>query len=155
MTAPTADPFQLKRFEDAQKGSYPQALSELRAGAKRSHWMWFIFPEIRGLGWSGTSIYFAIRSREEARAYLDHPVLGARLRECCEALLRLADNDPTRILGSPDDLKLCSSMTLFAEVEDADNLFEQVLAKFYGGQADARTLKLLGGRKRPRRYPER
>lgn len=143
--SPTRDPFQLKRFVDAQEGIYPQALAELRAGAKHSHWMWFVFPQIDGLGSSGTARFYAIKSRDEAQAYLDHPVLGPRLRECCEALLQLADDNPTRILGYPDDLKLRSSMTLFAAVAGDDPLFEQVLAKFYGGQADGRTLELLGG----------
>lgn len=145
MSQPTDDPFRLQRFVDAQEAVYPQALSELRAGAKRSHWMWFIFPQIDGLGSSPAARYYAIRSRDEARAYLDHPRLGARLRECCEALLELEDSDPTRVLGYPDDLKLRSAMTLFAAVPGEDPRFDQVLAKFHDGQADPRTMELIGG----------
>ncbi len=144
MTSPTDDPFQLRRFEMAQEGLYPQALSELRAGEKRSHWMWFIFPQIDGLGSSHNARLYAIKSREEAEAYLRHPILGARLHDCCEALLGLASDDATRILGQPDDLKLRSSMTLFAAVAGPDSIFEQVLEKFYEGKTDARTVELLG-----------
>jgi uncharacterized protein (DUF1810 family) len=140
----TEDSFQLKRFLDAQEGVYPQAFAELRAGSKQSHWMWFIFPQIDGLGSSGTARFYAIKSRDEAQAYLEHPVLGSRLRECCEALLQVPDNNATRILGCPDDLKLRSSMTLFAAVAGNDPVFHKILAKFYGGLQDARTLELLG-----------
>jgi uncharacterized protein (DUF1810 family) len=105
--------------------------------------MWFIFPQIDGLGSSGTARFYAIKSRDEAKAYLEDPVLGSRLRECCEALLQVPDNNVTRILGCPDDLKLRSSMTLFAAVAGDDPVFRKVLAKFYGGLPDARTLELL------------
>ncbi len=144
MNSPRADPFQLRRFETAQEGVYRQALSELHAGRKRSHWMWFVFPQVDGLGSSPTARNYAIKGRDEAEAYLMHPVLGARLNECCEALLQLEDDDATRVLGQPDDLKLRSSMTLFAAVTSPGSVFEQVLAKFYGGEPDPRTVALLG-----------
>jgi uncharacterized protein (DUF1810 family) len=145
MTSPTDDPFQLRRFEIAQETVYPQALSELRAGEKRSHWMWFVFPQLDGLGSSRTARTYAIKSRDEAKAYLVHPVLGARLKECCDAILQVNGRNVSQILGYPDDLKLRSSMTLFSAVAADDRIFEEVLAKFFGGKADQRTLDLLGG----------
>ena len=133
----------LQRFLDAQDGVYEQALAELRAGRKRSHWMWFVFPQIAGLGHSSTAAYYAIADLAEARAYLAHPLLGARLAECAEALLGVTGRTAHEILGSPDDLKLRSSMTLFAQVAGPDSVFRRVLERYYGGEADARTLDLL------------
>ncbi|MDJ0365570.1 DUF1810 domain-containing protein [Hymenobacter sp. H14-R3] len=134
----------LQRFLDAQATAYPQALTEMEAGRKRSHWMWFIFPQIQGLGFSSTSQYYAIRDRAEAVAYAEHPVLGGRLMEISTALLGLAGSDANRIFGDPDDLKLKSSMTLFAALPSASPVFEAVLAKFFQGGRDAKTLRLLG-----------
>jgi uncharacterized protein (DUF1810 family) len=133
----------LQRFLDAQDGVYEQALAELRAGRKRTHWMWFVFPQIAGLGHSSTAAYYAIADLAEARAYLAHPLLGARLAECAEALLGVTGRTAHEILGSPDDLKLRSSMTLFAQVAGPDSVFRRVLERCYGGEADARTLDLL------------
>ncbi len=133
----------LQRFLDAQDGVYEQALAELRAGRKRTHWMWFVFPQIAGLGHSSTAVYYAIADLAEARAYLAHPLLGARLAECAEALLGVTGRTAHEILGSPDDLKLRSSMTLFAQVAGPDSVFRRVLERYYGGEADARTLDLL------------
>lgn len=134
----------LQRFIDAQQSSYAAALSEMRAGCKRSHWMWYIFPQLQGLGYSETARFYAIRDRAEAAAYLAHPVLGPRLLEICRALLALESSDATRLMGSPDDVKLRSSMTLFAALEDTNPVFQRVLDKFFGGQQDQRTLQLLG-----------
>ena len=133
----------LQRFLDAQDGVYATALAELRAGRKRSHWMWFVFPQIAGLGHSSTAAYYAIADLAEARAYLAHPLLGARLAECAEALLGVTGRTAHEIFGSPDDLKLRSSMTLFAQVAGPDSVFRRVLERYYGGEADARTLDLL------------
>lgn len=134
----------LKRFTDAQQSAYPSALSEIKNGRKRSHWMWFIFPQIQGLGFSETSRYYAIKDLNEARAYLDHPVLGSRLIEISNELLKLAGNNATEIFGNPDDMKLRSSMTLFASVPGADPVFRSVLNKFFGGEKDNKTLQLTG-----------
>lgn len=134
----------LTRFTDAQATAYPQALAEIQAGHKRSHWMWFIFPQIQGLGFSSTPKHYAIKDLTEAATYAGHPVLGARLVEISTALLALASNDANRIFGDPDDLKLKSSMTLFAAVPGANPVFEAVLAKFFCGSRDAKTLQLLG-----------
>ncbi|AII53704.1 DUF1810 domain-containing protein [Hymenobacter sp. APR13] len=136
-------PPNLQRFLDAQQRDYATALSEIRAGRKRSHWMWYIFPQVQGLGYSETARFYAIQNRQEAEAYLQHPVLGPRLREISAALLTLADTDATHIMGSPDDLKLRSSMTLFAALEGADPVFQRVLDKFFGGEPDKKTLQLL------------
>ena len=134
----------LQRFLDAQATDYSQALTELRAGRKRSHWMWYIFPQIHGLGFSSISQHYAIQDASEAAAYVQHPVLGARLVEIAQALLGLAVSNATSIMGSPDDLKLRSSMTLFGAVPGASPVFQQVLDKFFGGAPDAKTLQLLG-----------
>jgi uncharacterized protein (DUF1810 family) len=134
----------LSRFINAQEKDYATALSEIQSGKKRSHWMWYIFPQIAGLGLSETSKFYALKDQAEAQAYLDHPVLGQRLIEISKALLILDDDHATRILGSPDDLKLKSSMTLFAALPCADPVFTQVLRKFYNGIADWMTLQLLG-----------
>ncbi len=144
----TTDPHDLKRFIDAQEGVYETALAELTNGQKRSHWMWFIFPQIDGLGMSETSKFFAIKSIEEARQYLAHPLLGSDLKECTQALLRVEGRSALQIFGSPDDLKLNSSMTLFASVSSGDSLFQQVLDKYYHGEKDTRTLEILEQLKR-------
>ncbi len=127
------DPFELARFEAAQAGIWPQALAELRAGAKRGHWMWFIFPQIAGLGTSAMARTYAIGSAAEARAYLAHPVLGARLRQAATALLPHAGRPAAAILGGIDAVKLRSSLTLFAHVGGADEPFGEVLAAFFDG----------------------
>jgi uncharacterized protein (DUF1810 family) len=134
----------LQRFLDAQRADYPTALAELTAGRKRSHWMWYIFPQLQGLGFSDMAHRYGITGAAEAAAYLAHPVLGARLIEISRALLALPGSNATSIMGSPDDLKLRSSMTLFAQVPGADGVFQAVLDKFFGGQADAKTVQLLG-----------
>jgi uncharacterized protein (DUF1810 family) len=139
----TQHPNNLQRFLDAQQSSYAPALSEIKSGRKRSHWMWFIFPQMQGLGYSETARFYGIESRAEAAAYLAHPVLGARLREISRALLALESTDATRIMGSPDDMKLRSSMTLFAALDKADPVFQQVLDKFFGGAPDNKTLQIL------------
>lgn len=133
----------LNRFLNAQASSYDAALREICAGQKRSHWIWYIFPQIQGLGFSSTAQYYAISDLEEAQAYLREPTLRARLLEISEALLQLDCNDPTRVMGYPDDLKLRSSMTLFAEAEPECEVFQKVLDKFYGGRKDPRTLEIL------------
>ncbi len=138
-----ADPYQLQRFVDAQARDYPAALAEIRAGRKRSHWMWYVFPQFHGLGFSPTSIHYAIKSADEARVYLEHPVLGPRLRECADALLALDGRDAHEVFGSPDDLKLRSSMTLFASVSADGSVFEQVIDQYYDGQRDQKTIELL------------
>jgi uncharacterized protein (DUF1810 family) len=134
----------LKRFLDAQASDYAQALAEVKAGRKRSHWMWYIFPQVQGLGFSETSRYYGIKDLAEATAYLQHPVLGSRLVSICEELLKLPGSNATSIMGSPDDMKLKSSMTLFAAVPNTNAVFQQVLAKFFGGVQDNKTLQLLG-----------
>lgn len=132
----------LDRFLVAQEHSYDTALREIRAGHKRSHWMWYIFPQIAGLGMSYTAQLYSIRDIDEARSYISHPVLGPRLVEISEALLKTESSDATAVMGYPDDLKLRSCMTLFAQVSD-NPVFNAVLEKFYGGKADARTLSIL------------
>jgi uncharacterized protein (DUF1810 family) len=133
----------LKRFLDAQQRDYAIALTEIRAGHKRNHWMWYIFPQITGLGFSEMSERYAIADLPEATAYLHHPVLGNRLREIAGILLDLTTNDPREVMGSPDDLKLRSSMTLFAQVPGADPVFQAVLKKYFHGEKDKATLQLL------------
>ncbi|RYU75827.1 DUF1810 domain-containing protein [Hymenobacter persicinus] len=133
----------LNRFLDAQQSSYAAALAETWAGRKRSHWMWFVFPQIQGLGLSETSRFYAIHDLAEAESYLRHPVLGARLVEISQALLALEPADAGRIFGSPDDMKLRSSMTLFAALPSPNPVFQAVLDKFFGGAADEKTRRLL------------
>ncbi|WP_019949751.1 DUF1810 domain-containing protein [Hymenobacter aerophilus] len=133
----------LQHFLDAQQSTYQTALTEIQNGRKRSHWMWFIFPQLKGLGFSETARFYGLDGATEAAAYLAHPVLGPRLVEICEALLQQPATDATRIFGSPDDLKLCSSMTLFGAVPGAPTVFGRVLERFYGGQSDPKTLALL------------
>jgi uncharacterized protein (DUF1810 family) len=135
----------LERFIAAQAPIYAQALGELRAGQKQSHWMWFIFPQIAGLGQSPTSRAYAIQSLDEARAYLAHPVLGARLRECCQALMNLRSTRARDIFGSTDEMKLHSSLTLFAEANHDEVLFYNLLEKYFDGDADEATLEILAG----------
>ena len=137
------DPYNVQRFLDAQERDYQRALAEIKAGQKRSHWMWYIFPQYDGLGFSPTSIHFSIKSPEEARAYLGHSILGPRLHECVEALLSLNGRSAHQIFGSPDDLKLKSSMTLFACISPEGSVFEQVIDKYYDGQPDQKTIGLL------------
>lgn len=139
------DPYDLARFLTAQEDDYAQALREIRAGAKESHWIWYIFPQIDGLAISPTSKHFAIKSIDEARAYLDHPVLGPRLRECAEAVLGVEGRSAHEIFGSPDDMKLRSCATLFARVTSAGSVFARLLGKYFGGEADPKTMRLLGG----------
>ena len=134
----------LDRFLDAQRGDYAAALAEVRRGRKTSHWMWYIFPQIAGLGQSSTARYYSIRDLEEAREYYAHPVLGQRLREISGALLELRSSDPVAVFGGIDSMKLKSSMTLFALAAPDDPLFQQVLDKYYGGEQDALTLRILG-----------
>lgn len=136
----------MQRFIDAQDrdGSYERALSELRAGRKHGHWIWFVFPQIAGLGSSEMSRRYAISSREEAGAYLAHPVLGARLVECAQALLALSGTDPAAVMGELDAVKLRSSMTLFARTDGDDPVFKQVLERYFGGVADKATEQRLG-----------
>jgi len=136
-------PFDLNRFTRAQEGIYDRALAELRSGKKRTHWMWFIFPQIDGLGHSPTAKTYAIKNLEEARRYLNHPVLGPRLLECAAAVLSIEGRSVSEIFGYPDDLKLKSSMTLFARVAEPDSIFVKVLDKYYDGERDVRTRRLL------------
>jgi uncharacterized protein (DUF1810 family) len=138
------DPFGLHRFVQAQEQVYQQALAEIRGGLKRSHWMWFVFPQFDGLGFSWTSRQYSVKSVAEAEAYLAHPVLGPRLRECAEAALGVADRSAAEIFGSPDDLKLRSSATLFAGVSPAGSVFHQILDKYFSGEPDDKTLRLTG-----------
>jgi len=139
-----SDRFDLERFVKAQAGVYEQACAELRAGRKRSHWMWFVFPQIRGLGSSEMAMMYAISGRDEARAYLDHAVLGTRLRECSRIVVGVDGRTVDEIFGYPDDLKFHSSMTLFAEVEgSSESVFHEALKKYFGGKTDKATLARL------------
>jgi uncharacterized protein (DUF1810 family) len=138
------DPYDLNRFISTQEGVFDRALSELRGGMKRTHWMWYIFPQIDGLGYSPTARLYAIKSMEEARQYLSHPVLGPRLKECAEAVLALQGRSASDIFGYPDDMKLQSSMTLFELVAGPRSVFERVLEKYYQGKKDAGTLQIVG-----------
>ncbi|MEO9331696.1 DUF1810 domain-containing protein [Ectopseudomonas guguanensis] len=137
------DPFDLARFVEAQQRDYQQALDELRAGAKRSHWIWYVFPQLRGLGRSEMAEHYGISGLDEARAYLAHPLLGPRLEDCARALLSHRGRSARQIMGSPDDLKLRSSMTLFQAVAPQQPLFAEVLQAFYDGEQDAATLRRL------------
>ena len=137
------DPYDLQRFVDAQQAHYEQALNELRSGRKHSHWMWFIFPQLQGLGRSAMAQRYAISGRDEAIAYLQHPLLGARLRACTEAMLEHGSRSARQILGSPDDLKFHSSLTLFAQAASDPALFEQALQVFFNGRPDPASLERL------------
>ena len=141
--SPNPDPFDLSRFLAAQDPIYPEALSEIRAGRKRTHWMWFVFPQAIGLGASHTAQHYGIRSVAEARAYLAHPILGHRLRECAETLLRVRGKSASEIFGDPDDVKLRSSMTLFCSVAEEDSVFDEVLERYFGEKPDPLTLGFI------------
>ena len=138
------DPAGLDKFVTAQERDYSTALREIQNGRKRSHWIWYIFPQLQGLGFSQTAQYYGIRDLEQARDYMAHPVLGAHLVEISEALLALESSNPGAVMGYPDDLKLCSSMTLFELAAPDQPVFGKVLDKFYGGRRDPLTLRLLG-----------
>ena len=138
-----SDPFDLQRFVDAQAGTYDRALAELHAGAKRSHWMWFVFPQVAGLGRSGMAQRYAIGGLDEARAYLAHPVLGPRLVECAQALVDLSGRSAEQVFGPVDAVKLRSSMTLFAAAGPDEPVFRAVLDRFFGGEGDEATTSRL------------
>ena len=138
------DPYDLARFVLAQEVDYAQALSEIRSGRKRSHWMWFIFPQFVGLASSSMSTEYAINNLAQAEAYLRHPVLGPRLLESCEAVLGIVGRSAFEVFGSPDDMKLRSCATLFARVSPAGSVFERVLDRYFDGEPDDKTLRLLG-----------
>ncbi|MFM9010064.1 MAG: DUF1810 domain-containing protein [Planctomycetota bacterium] len=144
MTMAAHDPHDLARFVTAQEGAYARALAEIRAGRKRTHWMWFVFPQIVGLGSSSTARFYAIQDRAEAEAYLADPVLGLRLQAISGALLAVKGKTASEIFGFPDDLKLRSAATLFASVSEPGSVFERVLEKFFGGELDPETLRRLG-----------
>ncbi|MBQ1391070.1 MAG: DUF1810 domain-containing protein [Firmicutes bacterium] len=139
--------YDLDRFKKAQAWDYDTALAEIRSGYKRSHWIWYIFPQIAGLGSSPTAQHYAIQDLAEAKAYLADPLLRTRLLEITGALLALPSKDATRVMGYPDDLKLRSSMTLFREAAPGETLFQQVLDQYFGGEPDAKTLKILQEKK--------
>jgi len=139
----TDDPYNLRRFLSAQEGVYERALAELRSGQKRTHWMWYIFPQFDGLGYSPTAKQYSIKSMEEARQYLNHPVLGKRLLECTEAVLALKGRTLSEIFGYPDDLKFKSSMTLFEKAAGSGSVFSSALDRLCSGERDAATLSLL------------
>jgi len=143
-TSDRGDPFDLNRFISAQEGIYDRALAELRDGLKRSHWMWYIFPQVEGLGHSPTTRRYSIKSLEEARHYLAHPVLGQRLKESAEAVLAVQGRSAADIFGHPDDWKLQSSMTLFELVSGPESVFGRILEKYYQGKRDTRTLQIVG-----------
>ena len=138
------DPYDLKRFVQAQEGDYERALSEVKSGRKSSHWMWYIFPQFDGLGFSATSRRYSIKSIAEAKAYLRHPVLGQRLMKCGEAALSVKGRSAYEIFGSPDDMKLRSCATLFAHVSPSGSIFHRLLDKYFHGEPDPKTLALLG-----------
>ena len=137
------EPYDLQRFVRAQEGDYNAALAEIRGGRKRSHWMWYIFPQFDGLGMSPTSRQYSVKSLAEAKAFLSHPVLGPRLLECAEAALAVDGRTAEEIFGYPDDMKLRSCATLFAAVSPADSVFHRIIDKYFHGEADAKTLRLI------------
>jgi uncharacterized protein (DUF1810 family) len=139
----SADPHNLERFVAAQRATYERALAEIETGRKTSHWIWYIFPQLDGLGFSALAKQYSIKSLEEARAYLAHPILGPRLVHCAGAALAVEGRTAREIFGSPDDLKLKSSATLFALAAGQDSVFHRVLDKYFGGESDAETLQLL------------
>jgi uncharacterized protein (DUF1810 family) len=139
----TQDPYRLQRFVDAQDSCFAQVRSELAAGKKRTHWMWFVFPQIQGLGSSSMAQCFAVSGLEEAKAYLDHPVLGSRLRECTALVNSSTDWTVDDIFGYPDDLKFHSSVTLFARAADGPSVFAEALSKYFNGVPDQATLDRL------------
>ena len=133
----------LKRFINAQESDYPMALSEIKQGRKKTHWMWYIFPQIQGLGFSETSKFYAIKDSQEADAYLKHPDLGRRLINICQVLLENPGKDANKIFGSPDDLKLQSCMTLFSTLSQTNSVFQLILDKFFNGSKDENTLRIM------------
>lgn len=137
------DPFNLQRFIDAQDPVFEDVLDELRHGQKVSHWMWYVFPQIKGLGRSWTAQHYAINSLEEARAYLEHPLLGKRLRTCTQLVMNIDGRTVRQIFGYPDNLKFCSSMTLFNHVDETDQIFKKALMRYCEGVPDTRTLDAL------------
>ena len=139
-----ADPHNLSRFLNAQEDDYETAFNEIRSGQKLSHWMWYIFPQIDGLGFSPTSRLYAIKSTAEAEAYLSHPILGTRLLQCAEAALQVEGRTAFEIFGSPDDMKLRSCATLFASVSPKGSVFDQLIEEYFEGVRDNKTLELLG-----------
>ena len=143
MNTSELDPYNLERFKSAQDVCYHRVKAELASGKKRSHWMWYIFPQIKGLGQSQMDAQYSIKSKEEAMAYLQDGLLSGRLAECISLLLATDSNDPIQVMGSPDDIKLRSSMTLFAAVADDPAPFREVLSKFFSGETDRLTLSLL------------
>jgi uncharacterized protein (DUF1810 family) len=143
LSASSADSFELSRFVEAQRATYGHAVEELKAGQKRSHWMWFIFPQVAGLGSSSMAKRYAIGSRAEAEAYLEHPLLGARLQTCVDALLGVEGRSAEQIMGNPDYLKLQSSITLFAKISPTKSRYERLLQKYYGGRRCQKTLDFL------------
>lgn len=142
-SSPRADPFNLARFVRAQEHDFERALREIRSGRKRTHWMWYIFPQVDGLGFSEMSRTYGVQSAAEAEAYLRHPVLGPRLLQCAEAAASVAGRSAFEIFGSPDDMKLRSCATLFASVSPAGSVFERLLARYFGGAPDDDTLRLI------------
>ena len=144
VTGGQSDPFGLQRFVDAQNPVYQEVCVELRSARKRGHWIWFIFPQLRGLGSSAMAAAFGISSRREAAAYLEHPVLGPRLRECTRLVNLVEGRTIGQIFGYPDDMKFRSSMTLFASVASDDQVFKEALDKYFGGEPDPLTLDRLG-----------
>jgi uncharacterized protein (DUF1810 family) len=140
----TDDPYDLDRFVRAQAADFDSALSEIDSGQKRTHWMWYIFPQIDGLALSPTSRYYAIKGRDEAQAYLNHPVLGPRLLAVAEAAMRIEGKSANQIFGSPDDLKLKSCATLFADVSSEGSVFHRILDRYFHGERDERTIEILG-----------
>jgi len=138
------DPYGLSRFIEAQDTDYEQALAEIRSGRKRSHWMWYVFPQFTGLGSSPTSSHYAIKSRDEAEAYLSHPILGRRLVECAEAVVQIRDRSALEVFGSPDDMKLRSSATLFASLSPEGSVFHRLIDQYFDGRRDDRTIELMG-----------
>ncbi len=133
----------IERFVEAQRSTYSVALSEIKNGKKKSHWMWFVFPQVQGLALSQTALFYAIKDADEAREFLNHEILGPRLVEISNELLNLASSDASNIFGYPDNLKLFSCMTLFAAVQQDNPVFEEVLNKFFEGKRDARTLAII------------
>jgi uncharacterized protein (DUF1810 family) len=146
--AMSSDPYNLARFLKAQGPVYEGALAEIRAGRKRSHWMWYVFPQVAGLGHSPTSVHYAIGNTEEAEVYLAHPILGPRLIECAEAVLQIKGRSPAEVFGSPDDMKLRSSATLFAAVSPEGSVFHRIIEKHFDDEPDARTIELIGKARR-------
>jgi uncharacterized protein (DUF1810 family) len=143
MDSVPADPFDLQRFVEAQRGTYAQALAELRAGRKQTHWIWFVLPQVNGLGTSGMSMRYGIKSLEEARAYLAHQLLSARLKECISTLIALPHSDAVAVLGTIDAVKFRSCLTLFAAADTNEPLFTAALSKYFGGTLDEVTLSIL------------